>query len=354
MSKPILELKNISLAYDRQMVVKSVSFSLKKGQIGCLLGASGCGKTTILRAIAGFEPLVGGEIHLNKQLVSRQGWTLPPEKRSVGMVFQDYALFPHLSVFDNVAFGLRGMERSERLIRINEILDMVGLGETHNRFPHELSGGQQQRVALARSLALRPELLVMDEPFSNLDVTLRERLSMEVRDILKEFGITALIVTHNQSEAFALADEVGVMDRGEMQQWNTPHSIYHRPATPFVAQFVGEGVLLPGKVRMGRGVETGLGMLCGGVELEGPEGSSVSVLIRPEDVVHDDSSAVKAEVLRRTFRGANVLYSLRLENGDQVLALVPSHCEHSAGEKIGIQPYVQHVVLYDSASALMK
>jgi len=351
MSRPILELKNISVAYARQLVVKSVSLSLKKGQIGCLLGSSGCGKTTILRAIAGFEPLVDGEVHLNRQVFSRRGMTVPPEQRSIGMVFQDYALFPHLSVFDNVAFGLRNMNKSERIVRVNEILEVVGLGETHNRYPHELSGGQQQRVALARSLALRPELLIMDEPFSNLDVTLRERLSMEVRDILKKFGITALIVTHNQSEAFALADEVGVMYRGEMQQWNTPHTIYHRPANPFVAKFVGEGVLLPGKVRSGGEIETGLGRLGGRIKGSGPEGSSVSILIRPEDVVHDDNSPVKAEVLKRTFRGANVLYSLRLENGDQVLALVPSHCEHSVGERIGIHSNVQHIVLFEGTEA---
>ncbi|BCR03855.1 iron ABC transporter ATP-binding protein [Desulfuromonas versatilis] len=346
MTDNILELDGISQAYGQHLVVKNLSLRLVKGQIGCLLGESGCGKTTVLRTIAGFEPLLAGQIRLAGQEVSRPGWSLPPAKRAIGMVFQDYALFPHLTIFDNVAFGLKGLDRAAKVIRVNEMLELVGLGGSQAKYPHEISGGQQQRVALARALAPRPNLLLMDEPFSNLDVTLRERLSMEVRDILKAYGATALFVTHNQQEAFAVADQIGVMRDGTLLQWSNGHQLYHHPADPGVARFVGEGVLLPGVVRSERQVETGLGMLNGSFSAPCSGGCAVDVLVRPEDVVHDDASPVKAEVVRRYFRGANVLYSLRLASGDLVQALVPSHCDHAPGEKIGIRQDVRHIVLF--------
>ena len=346
MSETVLELKDISQAYGDHLVVKNLSLKLTKGEIGCLLGESGCGKTTVLRSIAGFEPLLAGQVLLNGQEVSRPGYLLPPAKRAIGMVFQDYALFPHLSIFDNVAFGLRRLSRAETLIRVNEMLELVGLAGAHGKFPHEISGGQQQRVALARALAPRPSLLLMDEPFSNLDVTLRERLSMEVRDILKAYGATALFVTHNQQEAFAVADQIGVMRDGALLQWDGGHQLYHHPADPGVARFVGEGVLLPGVVGDGGRVETGLGALQGSFSAPCLGGCAVDVLVRPEDVIHDDASPVKADVVRRLFRGANVLYSLRLASGDLVQALVPSHCDHAPGEKIGIRPDVRHIVLF--------
>ncbi|MHB8767100.1 MAG: ABC transporter ATP-binding protein, partial [Deferrisomatales bacterium] len=269
-----------------------------------------------------------------------------PSRRAIGMVFQDYALFPHLTVGQNVAFGLRGVDRRERDRRSEALLDLVGLAGTQGRYPHELSGGQQQRVALARALAPRPHLLLMDEPFSNLDVTLRERLALEVRDILKASGATALFVTHNQLEAFAVADQIGVMRGGALLQWDSGYDLYHRPVDPGVARFVGEGVLLPGTVRGEGQVDTGLGTVRGEAGVRFPAGSPVDVLVRPEDVVHDDGSPVKAEVVRRCFRGPNLLYGLRLDNGDLVQALVPSHCTHSPGERIGIRPDVRHLVLF--------
>ena len=347
MSTSVLQLDKISQAYGKHWVVKNLSLVLEKGEIGCLLGASGCGKTTVLRTIAGFEPLLRGEIRLNGKVVSRPGSSLPPAKRAIGMVFQDYALFPHLTLFDNVAFGLRDMEKSERIIRVNEMLELVGLKDAHAKYPHEISGGQQQRVALARALAPKPELLLMDEPFSNLDVTLRERLSTEVREIVKAYGATALFVTHNQYEAFAVADRIGVMDDGTMLQWDSAHHLYHCPGDRHVASFVGEGVLLPGVVKEGERIQTGLGLLDGVPTCECVPGQAVDILIRPEDIIHDDDSPVKAEVVRRNFRGANVLYTLRLTSGELVLALVPSHCDHAPGEFIGIRTDVRHLVVFD-------
>lgn len=349
-STPILELKQISQAYDRQLVVNDLSLTLETGEIGCLLGASGCGKTTVLRTIAGFEPLLEGEIRIDGQVVSRPGELLPPAKRRIGMVFQDYALFPHLTIFDNVAFGLRGTSRTELLRRTNEALELVSLYAEHKKYPHEISGGQQQRVALARAIAPQPALLLMDEPFSNLDVCLRERLSMEVRDILKENGTTALFVTHNQNEAFAVADRIGVMQGGEILQWDSAHNLYHQPLNPKVAEFVGEGELIAGSVSACGELDTGLGLLNGDLSETHPIGSAVQLLVRPEDVVHDDTSPVKAEVLRRSFRGASILYHLRLQNGERVQALVPSHCDHQPGEKIGIIPDVRHLVTFPATS----
>jgi iron(III) transport system ATP-binding protein len=342
----ILELNRISQAYDKHLVVRDLSLALEQGQIGCLLGASGCGKTTVLRTIAGFEPLLDGEIRIAGVAVSRPDFFLPPAKRKIGMVFQDYALFPHLNIFDNVAFGLSSLNKAEQLRRVNEALELVGLNSEHHKYPHEISGGQQQRIALARALAPQPQLLLMDEPFSNLDVTLRERLSLEVRDILKAHGTTALFVTHNQQEAFAVADKIGVMHNGEILQWSNAYQLYHQPNNPKVAEFVGEGSLINGICKDHNQIDTGLGPLTGDLNHPLPPKTAVRLLIRPEDVIHDDHSSTQAQVLRRNFRGASILYHLLLDNGEQVQALVPSHCDHQPGEKIGIQPDVRHLVIF--------
>ncbi len=348
MDEPLLELKNISQAYGDHWVVRNLSLTLEEGQIGCLLGSSGCGKTTVLRTIAGFEPLLRGEICLGGATISREDYNLPPAKRAIGMVFQDYALFPHLTIFDNVAFGLRDLGRAETVVRVNEMLELVGLDKAQAKFPHEISGGQQQRVALARALAPRPALLLLDEPFSNLDVTLRERLSTEVRDILKSYGATALFVTHNQNEAFAVADRIGVMSEGSMLQWAPAHELYHCPADRSVASFVGEGMLIPGLVKNTGEIVTGLGVHDGVMcRSDGLTSTAIELLVRPEDVVHDDDSPIKAEVVRRNFRGANILYTLRLTSGDLIQALVPSHCDHTPGEHIGIRSDVRHIVAFD-------
>jgi iron(III) transport system ATP-binding protein len=342
----LLELNDISYAYNSQPVVRNLSLRLRHGDIGCLLGPSGCGKTTVLRAIAGFENIAEGNIVLDGESVSRKGYTLPPEKRRVGMVFQDHVLFPHLSVARNIAFGLKGWDRTEREERVANLLKMVGLPDAGNKYPHELSGGQQQRVALARALAPCPSLLLLDEPFSSLDVDLRERIGQEVREILKAQGITALLVTHDQHEAFAIADEIGVMNGGEIQQWDSAYNLYHRPTNRFVADFIGEGVLMPGTVLNEGRLETELGPIGGEIPLDCPAGCEVDVLLRPDDIVHDDASPLQAEVAKKAFRGADILYTLLLTSGRKVLSLVPSHHNHAIGEKIGIRLAVDHVVTF--------
>jgi len=309
---PLLELDRVAHAYGQHTVVRELSFALARGEIGCLLGASGCGKTTALRLIAGFEQPTAGEVRIAGEVVGSPAAMVPPERRSIGMVFQEYALFPH-----------------------------------------ELSGGQQQRVALARALAPKPRLLLLDEPFSNLDVELRERLALEVRDIIKATGTTAILVTHDQHEAFAVADVVGIIQHGRVEQWATPYDLYHRPATRFVADFVGQGAFLAGTVLDRETVEVELGRLRSAVPLDCADSCAtcgrhcrLQVLLRPDDLIHDDGAPFQAEVVAKAFRGAEFLYTLRLPSGARVLSLVPSHHNHAIGEKIGIRLDVDHVVAF--------
>jgi iron(III) transport system ATP-binding protein len=345
----LLVLDGVSHGYGGHAVLRDMSLVLDDGEIGCLLGGSGCGKTTALRLIAGFEQPDAGAIRLGGTLLAAPGRCLPPERRGVGMVFQDFALFPHLDVAANVGFGLRDKTRAAG--RVAGLLDRVGLAGLGGRFPHQLSGGQQQRVALARALAPAPRLLLLDEPFSSLDVTLRERLAVEVRTLLKDSGTAAILVTHDQHEAFAVADRIGVMHAGRIEQWDTPYNLYHRPATRQVADFVGEGAFLPGRLGGNHSIVTELGALdCGVFCPNCAPGSAVDVLLRPDDIVHDDAAPVRAEVVAKAFRGAEFLYTLRLDSGAGVLSLVPSHHDHAPGERIGIRLDANHVVAYCTGS----
>ncbi len=341
-----LELKNVSKCYGSKQIFGDVSFAVDKGQIGCLLGPSGCGKTTVLRCIAGFESIAAGTILIDGQVLSSVNRMVPAHERGFGMVFQDFALLPHLSVRRNVEFGLHKMTNGEKKLRAQEVLETVGMLDASDAFPHELSGGQQQRVALARAVAPRPRLLLLDEPFSSLDLDLRDRLSRELRTFLKSQHITALLVTHDQHESFALADEIGVMWQGSLQQWDDAYALYHRPVNEFVADFIGLGVLLPGTVRDASRVEIELGMLEGQMTGEFSSGNEVNVLLRPDDVIHDDASELTAVVANKAFRGADILYTLKLDSGARVYSLVPSHHNHAMGESIGIRLEVDHVVLF--------
>lgn len=350
-----LEVSQLRIAYPgrSQAAVRNVSLGLNAGEIGVLIGPSGCGKTTLLRAVAGLEPVAAGSIRLADQVVSRAGVNLPPEQRQIGMVFQDYALFPHLTIGRNVGFGIHHLPTQERAARVAEVLALVGLSGQEARFPHELSGGQQQRVALARALAPKPRLLLLDEPFSNLDVDLRERLAHEVRTILKAANMTALFVTHDQLEAFAIGDTIGVMHEGELHQWDDAYTLYHRPATRFVAEFIGHGVFAPAVIcQVGQQVvvQTPLGDLTDVAECPLPcafSGGVCDVLLRADDIVHDDDAPVKAQIVRKAFRGSEFLYTLRLASGETVMAHVPSHHDHKVGEWIGIRAEVDHVVTFN-------
>lgn len=342
----MLALEQLAVAYGPHKVVKEISFALAQGQIGCLVGPSGCGKTTILRAIAGFEAPACGVVRLQGKAVSTSAEQLAPEQRKVGMVFQDFALFPHLTVADNISFGLSKLSKAEKQLKVKELLQLVGLPDLGQRYIHQLSGGQQQRVALARALAPEPKVLLLDEPFSSLDAEFREVLARDIRKILKQLQITAVLVTHDQFEAFAMADMIGVMQHGQLQQWATPYELYHRPASRFVADFVGRGVMLPGVMQDPHQVETCLGVFRQRYLADAKTGDRVDVLIRPDDIVHDDDSEIKATVLDKAFRGSHILYTLALAAGEQVYCLALSHHNHAIGEQMGIRLDLDHLVLF--------
>jgi iron(III) transport system ATP-binding protein len=329
------------------------AFDLPATGVTGLFGPSGCGKTTVLRCIGGFERVSAGEVRIDGQVVGSAQVHVPPEHRRIGMVFQDYALFPHLTVLRNVAFGVADKRAAHD--RAMALLHTVGLAAAADRYPHELSGGQQQRVALARALAPQPRLLLLDEPFSNLDVELREQLAGEVRAILKAAGTTAVFVTHDQNEAFAMADEIAVMHEGRIQQIAGAYELYHRPNSRFVADFIGQGVFVEAEVVTPQRLRVELG------EVSSPEpihyadtgtacrvGERVQVLMRPDDVLHDDASPLRATVQHKAFRGAEILYTLQLGSGTRVLAMVSSHHNHALQEAIGVRLDMDHVIAFAS------
>ena len=348
---PVLELIDLGHHYGARPTFAGLDLSIAAGTLCCLLGPSGCGKTTVLRCIGGFEKASRGEIRIAGKLHSSASVHVAPEQRRIGMVFQDYALFPHLSVLRNVGFGIRERQRSRE--RAMELLQTVGLAAAAERYPHELSGGQQQRVALARALAPAPRLLLLDEPFSNLDFDLREQLAAQVRAILKASGTTAVFVTHDQNEAFAMADEIAVMHQGRILQHASAYELYHRPTSRFVADFIGQGVFVDATVLAPRRLQLEIGEVAtdeaiGFADTRQPcaTGERVQVLVRPDDVVHDDAGAVRAVVRHKAFRGAEILYTLELTSGTRVLSLVPSHHDHALNEPIGIRLEMDHVIAF--------
>jgi iron(III) transport system ATP-binding protein len=344
----MLSLNNVSVAYQKTQAIQNVTFELGVGQIGCLLGPSGCGKTSLLRAVAGFEKVAEGQISLRNQLVSGKHSHVEPEKRRVAVVFQDYALFPHLTVAQNIAFGLHEYTRAKKLQRVTELLLLVGLPGYDRRYPHALSGGQQQRVALARAMAAKPDLLLLDEPFSSLDAELRDDLAKELRVILKHEKTTALMVTHDQNEAFAMADVIGVMDQGRLMQWTDAYALYHRPVNRFVASFVGDGVFLSATIDNNIKLNSGLGVFPINPESGFKQGDKVVFLVRPDDIIHDDESETLAKVVDRSFQGSHILYQLELQHVGhaRVLCLALSHHDHQLNELIGIRLDLEHLIVF--------
>lgn len=318
-----IKLEHISkrFAAQSQPAVDDLSLDVREGELLVLLGPSGCGKTTTLRMIAGFERPEAGTISLGDEPVAGHYLWVPPERRGVGIVFQDYALFPHLTVAQNIAFGILRLPRRERKERVAAALDAVDLTAYAGRYPHELSGGQQQRVALARALAPQPRVLLLDEPFSNLDPELRASLRYEVRSIVQRAGITTVLVTHDQSEAFAMADRIAVMYQGQLHQLDSPELLYRQPQSRFVAGFVGRAQFVSGEAQ-GHYVETELGRFPNHARIGSDMG--VDVLLRPEDLQLTPDTYGTARVVGREFGGATVRYTVRLHSGQQIDVVQPS------------------------------
>jgi iron(III) transport system ATP-binding protein len=345
--KPLLDIKNVSASHLELNILNHTNLQVNAHDIVCLLGPSGCGKTTLLRSIAGLHKIDQGSIEVKNKVISTSKDSLAPEARNIGMMFQDLALFPHLTIYDNVAFGIRKLQKTYVQQQVKHVLDLVEIGvQHHHKYPHELSGGQQQRVALARALAPKPSILLLDEPFSSLDPDLREQLATHVRDILKQEKMTAVLVTHDQHEAFAVADWVGVMEHGKIVQFDTPYNIYHQPVSRFVADFVGLGNLIPATVLDNHRLETVFGTLECTIDSAFSQGEVVDLLVRPDDIPHDDSSQVTAVVEGKRFLGAEFLYTLRLPNGHSVLCFAPSHHDHEIGKPLGIGLDLEHLVLF--------
>ena len=342
--KPILRVDDIWKRFspDEDAVVRGVSFNLYPGEILALLGPSGCGKTTTLRAIAGFEHVERGRVQLNGEVLTDATRHVPPEKRDIGFVFQDYALFPHLDVLKNVTFGLKGLTRKERQELGHDALDKVGMKGLCERSPHELSGGQQQRVALARSLAAGPKVILLDEPFSNLDAGLRADTRAEVREILKRSGMTAVLVTHDREEALTFADRIAVMNEGRIEQVGDPVTIYREPATAFVAQFLGSTNLIRATAE-GLSADTVFGPLALSEEAEG----NVLLSIRPEHLAmeHQTSGGATAVIVARQFKGHDQVYRVRL--GDEEFFVMTDHKgDFEEGERVSIRPTEPATVLH--------
>lgn len=343
-----LELENVHVSYGDLEVVSDVSLSLKSGEVGCLLGPSGCGKTTLLRAIAGFEPVHKGKIIVGGVCISQPGEVRPPEKRGIGMVFQDFALFPHLSVEQNITFGLSSWSKADRKARVKSLLDLVELPDIGDKRPHQLSGGQQQRVALVRAMAPRPSLFLLDEPFSSMDAELREGLAREVRNILNEEGITSLLVTHDQMEAFAMADRIAVMKSGLVRQWDTSYNLYHKPVDRFVAGFVGQGVMLPVLTDDNGMLQSELGEIDASDAISHENGRHFELLLRPDDVIQKEDGVI-CDVVGRSFRGSETLYRLRLPSGLIVLYITHGKDNFEIGSTLTIGLKLDVPVLFPTA-----
>jgi len=347
MKNTVVSLQNVGKSYEgTDYAVKDLNLTVKQGEIVSLLGPSGCGKTTTLRLIAGLERQEEGAIYIDSKEVSQGKTFVSPEKRGVAMVFQDYALFPHINVIKNIEFGLRKLDGEEKKRRVAEVLAMTGLGGLEKRFPHELSGGQQQRVALARALAQKPLLLLLDEPFSGLDADMRIKVRQEVNRILKAAGITAIIVTHDQDEAFSMSDKVALLNGGRIEQVGTPEDIYHKPETRFVADFVGESAFIKGEVVAG-GVETELGFLKTSLaEEEGALGKPVEIMIRADDIEMKPHEEGNCYIEERIFKGSVNLYALRLSSGREVLAVTSSTNIMSHGIRAEAKIDPRHIVCF--------
>ncbi|MDH4169920.1 MAG: ABC transporter ATP-binding protein [Acidimicrobiia bacterium] len=324
-----IDIEDIAVAYDGPPVVDHVSISVEPGEMVALLGPSGCGKTTLLRAIAGLEPITAGRIRLGDRTVSTASSHVAAERRRVGMVFQDWALFPHLSVARNVAYGLPRAERSSP--RLTAALSMVGMEGYEDRAPHTLSGGQQQRVALARALAPEPNVLLLDEPFSNLDASLRASIRTEVHRLVTGLGITAVFVTHDQDEAFVLGSRVAVMRDGHIEQWATPTELYSRPVNPWVARFVGEATLLAGQASSGE-ARTALG---GVPLLDTRARGAVQVLLRPEDLALDAGGTAEIDLVE--YYGHDTTYDVRLDTGESVRVRLASVPRFSRSDRVTVR-----------------
>ena len=352
MSSNFLEIENATFAASKKNKVNNVSLTIKKeGEIVCLLGPSGVGKTTILRTIAGLQELQHGTIKLKGKIISSKDYNLEPEKRNIALCFQDNSLFPHYNVIDNINIGSKRNGSSKFHYRDEDLIKILHLEDIKEKYPHEISAGEAQRVSLARSLMSKPDLLLLDEPFSNIDQSLKDELQKKIKDMLKELNITTIIVTHDSYEAFYLADKCGILLNQSLKQYDAPYNIHHAPNSMEIVKFLNRGILVDATVT---GEDTlknsDLGSIKGKFVKKQPIGSSVKLLIQPEDLEHDDKSKLILEVVDRKFRGTNFIYTLKTKKNQLIPVFVHSHHEHQhkIKDKFGIKTpiYIDHLVCF--------
>ena len=353
MSNNFFEIKNVDFKIGNKVKVKNVSLSIKKeGDIICLLGPSGIGKTTILRTIAGLENINKGSIALKGKTLSSENINIEPEKRNISLAFQENSLFPHYTVRENI---LLGAERNEikkvKSINFEELINLLDISHILNKFPHEISAGEAQRASLARSLITKPDLLLLDEPLSNVDQSFKEEIQEKLKKILKNSKITTIIVTHDSYEAFYLGSKCGIILNQELKQFDDPYNVYHLPNSVEVVNFLNRGILIPAEVTSPKSLENkDLGTITGNFVKPFPIGSSVKLLIQPEDLHHDDTSNLKFEVIDKKFRGTNFIYTLKTPTNTLIPVFVHSHHihQHEVDEKFGIKRpiHIDHIVCF--------
>ena len=352
MSKNFLEINNVTFTASEKNKVNNVSLNIEKeGDIVCLLGPSGIGKTTILRTIAGLQKLQTGKIIFKGKTISSENINLEPEKRNIALSFQDNSLFPNYNVLDNINFGSKRAKSSKFKYTTDDLVKILHLEGLLGKFPHQISAGEAQRAALARSLVTKPDLLLLDEPLSNVDQSFKEEIQVKLKKLLTESKITTIIVTHDSYEAFYLGSKCGIILNGQLRQFDNPYNVYHFPNSVEVVNFLNRGILIPAKVTGEDSLENeDLGLIKGNFVKTYPKGSDVQLLLQPEDLQHDDSSNLKLEVVDRRFRGTNFIYTLKTESNKLIPVFVHSHHihQHEVDEKFGIKRpiNIDHIVCF--------
>ena len=353
MSKNFLEINNVSFKAGGKTKVKNVSFKIEnKGDIICLLGPSGVGKTTILRTIAGLEKFKTGSIKLKDKVISSAEDHVEPENRNVSLSFQENSLFPHYTVEKNINLGFEAKKlNGKKKINPKKIIKLLNIEKILNKYPHQISAGEAQRAALARALVTQPDLLLLDEPLSNVDQSFKEEIQVQLKKLLNDLKITTIIVTHDSYEAFYLGSKCGVILNDQLKQYDDPYNVYHFPNSIEVVNFLNRGILIPAKVTGENSLENeDLGTIKGNFIKHYPKGSDVKLLLQPEDLEHDDKSNLKLEVVDRKFRGTNFIYTLKTTTNHLIPVLVHSHHihQHQVEEKFGIKRpiYIDHIVCF--------
>jgi iron(III) transport system ATP-binding protein len=352
MFKNFLEISNVTFAASSKNKVNNVSLTIEnEGDIICLLGPSGIGKTTILRTIAGLEKIKSGKISLKDKVISSKDIHIEPENRNISLAFQENSLFPHYNVIQNIEFGAERNKKKKKSLSVDEVIKFLHLENVKKKFPHQISAGEAQRASLARSLVSKPDLLLLDEPLSNVDQSFKEEIQVKLKQVLTDLKITTIIVTHDSYEAFYLGSKCGIILDGQLKQYDDPYNVYHLPNSIEVVNFLNRGILIPAKVTGEKSLESNdLGTITGNFIKHYPKGSEVQLLLQPEDLEHDDTSNLKLEVVDRKFRGTNFIYTLKTESNKLIPVFVHSHHihQHEVDEKFGIKRpiNIDHIVCF--------